>query len=130
MCEKAHEIQTLRASSFHFCNGDFFVIANESGLRCYHTFSSESIMENYIWLPRQDQLQEMMYITNGGGYMLTKLIDAFYSFVKNELIAKQPVHGLEKCWLMFVMKEKYGQVWDFQNKDWFYKLDLDTLKAK
>jgi len=70
---------------------------------------------NGIWLPRQDQLQEMV-----GGWAL-ELLDKFYTFCMwdeqyEELRDKMHPISIEQLWLAFVMKEKYHKVWD--GKEW------------
>ena len=69
--------------------------------------------ENLIWLPRQDQLQEMLAFENvpinsvaGVGYLLCLL--------------QYPIGlkctSMEQLWLAFVMKEKYNKIWN--GEDW------------
>ena len=68
-----------------------------------------------IWLPRQDQLQEMVY----NGFLYSKL-EMFYEFAKDYVIEEAHSIGtiqlaltsMEQLWLAFVMKEKYNKVWD------------------
>jgi len=64
--------------------------------------------EKAIWLPRQDQLQEMIKGTH-----LKKLGRVYRAVVNMELY---PSDSMEQLWLVFVMKEKYGKVWN--GKDW------------
>jgi len=75
-----------------------------------------------VWLPRQDQLQEM--ITNPG--VIGRLYD-FYMFVHEDVYfpkgianKERGLYGDEAChyfdsmeqlWLAFVMKEKHAKVW-------------------
>lgn len=75
----------------------------------------------YIWLPRQDQLQEMVLPNFEGKdrYAIYEIVDAFNKFVfkgsRSRLGALK--HGLfdpsmEQLWLAFVMKEKYNKAWN------------------
>jgi len=62
----------------------------------------------FLWLPRQDQLQEL----SGRNY------GDFYKFWlqnggKDEYIG---VISMEQLWLAFAMKEKYDKAWD--GEDW------------
>ena len=72
---------------------------------------------NHIWLPRQDQLQEMF-----GGWPL-ELLDKFYTFCMwdeqfEELRDKMTPISMEQLWLSFVMKELYQKVWDEAKGEW------------
>ncbi len=69
---------------------------------------------NRLPAPRQDQLQEMMEYNNQAF-----LLDCFNNFVdllwpSCHPLAK-PETSLEQLWLAFVMKEKYGKVWNGEN---------------
>ena len=57
-----------------------------------------------IWLPRQDQLQEI-YVHGGTPYGYTTLLNYF---MKSNLIPDT----MEQLWLAFVMKEKFNKRWD------------------
>jgi hypothetical protein len=74
-----------------------------------------------VWLPRQDQLQEMV-----GGWALG-LLDKFYNFCMwdeqfEELRDKMTPISMEQLWLCFVMKEKYNTVWN--GEEW-----MSTVEA-
>jgi hypothetical protein len=58
---------------------------------------------NATWLPSQDRLQEII-----GGWRKT-LID-FMWWYQNADISK--INSMEQLWLAFVMKEKFGKVWN------------------
>ena len=57
-----------------------------------------------IWLPRQDQLQEMV-----GGNLHYLIID-FFDWVRHENSVLYT--SMEQLWLAFVMKALYSKVWD------------------
>jgi hypothetical protein len=65
--------------------------------------------EKVIWLPRQDQLQEMLRETE---YYLTW---NFYEFVMKSIEPNER-RSMEKLWLLFVMKEKFNKTWN--GSDW------------
>jgi len=65
-----------------------------------------------IWLPRQDQLQEMV---TDKGYFRFSLIELFYRFCMNTLNILR-FTSMEQLWLAFVMKTKYNKIWD--GEDW------------
>ncbi len=93
MCEKATEIQEIwepDENDFHFTKLKKNVILKPNAKIGY-----------IIWLPRQDQLQEML-----GG--LEQIED--YPFFTLKGVAK--IDSMEQLWLAFVMKEKYNKIWD------------------
>jgi len=59
-----------------------------------------------VWLPRQDQLQEMIKSISAFGRL-----KRFYRFVYFEENRRHE-WSMEQLWLAFVMKEKYEKVWD------------------
>jgi len=75
-----------------------------------------------VWLPRQDQLQEMLYTPQPQGYGYDKLISLKMFEWATEYNEHYQCRGykeypnslksMEQLWLAFVMKEKYGKVWD------------------
>ena len=122
MCEKAVEIQEGHTLE----EGDYFSTDGVTGEPfCYEYSPIEG-----IWLPRQDQLQEMVsketledsfisfteevaFLTNCSsavqGFKIGKRYgqpDADYSYCKS----------WEQLWLLFVMQEKYGKSW--AGTDW------------
>ena len=67
-----------------------------------------------IWLPRQDQLQEMV-----GGYFHARIMwGEWLEYVYPHLGYGDPFDlqnrftSFEQEWLAFVMKEKFGKVWN------------------
>ena len=122
-CEKAEKIQELWEPKV----GDVFAHIHPEGLRIVetnpvykagagHTIAGEGDLlplalnwskrqERYIWLPRQDKLQEMLKLSP------LPLIILFSAYVRDV-----PVYGMEwsmeQLWLAFVMKEKYNKKWN------------------
>ena len=75
------------------------------------------------WLPRQDQLQEMIKFEpwEGQTTSLHRLFFKFREFVQNDDADtwwdfKGDFTSMEQLWLAFVMKEKYNKVWN--NAQW------------
>lgn len=97
MCEKAEEIQRsdegLRGESdgIHYISDDVFYLGER---KC-------------IWLPHQDQLQEMVNDDN-----LTALLQDFISWLAKQCNLPMHMTSMEQLWLAFVMSEKYQKVWD------------------
>ena len=65
---------------------------------------------NYIWLPRQDQLQEMYLDGISEDRFVT--LDRFLNFVDSG----NRGWSFEQLWLAFVMKEKFNKTWN--GKEW------------
>ncbi len=64
----------------------------------------------HVWLPRQDQLQEMApFDVKAVGQMAASL-SAFVCV--NDIAYCQQFTSMEQLWLAFVMKEKHDKVWD------------------
>ncbi len=93
MCEKAEEIQKFYPND---------KISN---------FFSGNKLE--IWLPRQDQLQEMI-VKAYGNCRWHKVFSSFLNWYGDVNIVQ--IESMEQLWLAFVMKEKYQKTWS--GKDW------------
>lgn len=152
MCEKAEEIQELRSGEYpNTCweLGDYFALAycydvHISGSYegfpdkiCHRSFKMEDNLQKDIWLPRQDQLQEMVdtelwrkiynftLFTTQGDETKINMINYGYSWPENRPIGELPpinvdlFPSMEQLWLAFVMKEKYGKVWN--GEEWITK---------
>ncbi len=101
----------------------------------------------YIWLPRQDQLQEMllpdvlsiMHLAHNFSefvlpYELAETLSkrrdhwtALAEMTKNRQYICQST-SMEQLWLAFVMKEKYNKIWD--GEGWTCLKRLTNVKPK
>ena len=128
MCEKAEEIQALweapRKQDWCAPRGvshpDYF------GVDIYNSFvfgTGPNIKEQAIWLPRQDQLQEMVGY-KGLPYLLTQAFERSVNGGATSYIWGNGKHftSMEQLWLAFVMGERYHKVW---NGITWKKLDID-----
>jgi len=114
MCQQAKEIQ----EHVNFTSGDFvYCIKNGKTVVLYFNAGNGSPpwyytdIETSIFLPRQDQLQEMI----GGSWM--DILGDFNEWSKGVPRDKQPMSkSMEQIWLYFVMKEKYNKYWN--GEDW------------
>ena len=106
MCEKAEEIQTLRFPDFFA--GDWYISLNGYPMVIGSVLPLDEDLHRRgeIWLPRQDQLQEMIW-TKGNAPLL--FLRDFLHFVGKE---RKYEASFEQLWLAFVMKEKYNKTWD------------------
>lgn len=134
MCERAHEIQENKNQHYF---GDYIVrdgvvrvvngyLLNEGGneYRAIHNIDDDFIeqwfMENYqyyIWLPRQDQLQEMVNIDKFICFKSGVLEIENYS-QNEESIYYSQLTSFEQLWLAFVMQEKHNKVWNEDKQEW------------
>ena len=65
-----------------------------------------------VWLPRQDQLQEMVGGFEAGMIDWWHWRNAVYPHMQNPHTKEWRFNSFEQLWLAFVMKEKYGKVWN------------------
>lgn len=101
MCEKAVEVQDLRPK--HHTKHDCWITVIE--------FESLG-KEGWVWLPRQDQLQEM--VSTHLDFLMGKISDFW---------GNTPGHGsMEQLWLAFVMKEKYNKIW--LENEWVLEVEV------
>lgn len=97
MCKASKEIQKLWKPK----TGDSFSswpLWNEKLFGCDY---NNLRMNSMIWLPRQDQLQEMIKRPQD------KTMGRFYTWYINNYF-----NSFEKGWFSYVMKENYGKVWN------------------
>lgn len=124
MCEKATEIQDRKRG---FVHGDFLWRGKKYLREVAVCDTVIHFKDDEIWIPRQDQLQEIYKIKaynkddpigdllgdlvywieheSDGGFGHSEDGYAFY-FENSQL------KSMEQLWLAFVMKENYNKVWD------------------
>jgi hypothetical protein len=136
MCRAATEIQkiwkaevgdyfwylpeTLESTSF-LCN--LSLLIDRIGVWLTPLTGSEGKYE--IWLPRQDQLQDLLSDN------LLDIAEGFYDYMTTEefdipefdCVHCKEYRSMEQLWLAYVMSDKYGKQWD--GTKWF---DLDAPK--
>lgn len=125
MCVKAEEIQKLwNPADGDFCwhddDGAEYLgnVEFPATVAVVHiaTGNSKNYWHNWLWLPRQDQLQEML------PYQVGVAKDNFWSALddihkwgfEQKFLDFIPL-STEQLWLTFVMKEKFGKIWDGEN---------------
>lgn len=120
MCENAKELVSMRRSEKGHTllrNGDCIVFHIEGHVRRM-LFVDAFIPKQYIWLPRVDQLQEMVPIVRGMGakhspdYYCVSLFADFVHSLDNKDIS------FNEMWLLFVMSVVYEKTWDYSEKTW------------
>jgi len=115
MCKMAKEIQMKWKPKW----GDFISgIEDDSEInvlmsvrfkeqfKCIDNYNKSDI----VWIPRQDQLQEMVREEFENDFSLTMRFAKF--------IPGHTESTMEKLWLMFVMISKYGKLWFSTERQW------------
>jgi hypothetical protein len=78
--------------------------------------STDFKSEEFFFVPRQDQLQDMLG-PYPGNYVLFKRWTEELEFENGNPISKlQTFTSMEQLWLAFVMKDKYNKEWN--GEDW------------
>ncbi len=109
MCEKAVEIQVLRPHLL----GDFRYSLVLNKIEIIDKESWMDDQEIYIWLPRQDQLQAMVF----DGMGLQDVCTAMEQFSKSDVGLSITINGtMEQLLLAWVMLHKYKKTWN--GSDW------------
>ncbi|KKK86090.1 hypothetical protein LCGC14_2766710 [marine sediment metagenome] len=67
--------------------------------------------EKLVWLPRQDQLQEMIELWHYCSNEVSSLAWGVWNFYTHSDDNYFP-DSMEQLWLAFVMKEKFNKTWD------------------
>ena len=153
MCEKSVDIQKLWVS----CEGDYVFVeypedyAGNDGIKVVfedHGHNKDGLFFDYdneqyypdaeplispyckkkiIWLPRQDQLQEILDDKNPHRFLLQfikfskpamgKTIETHVELglMKQKTSYIYKLSSMEKLWLTFVMKEKFNKTWNNDN---------------
>jgi len=129
MCEKAEEIQVLRREEHNsdtgkWQPGDFWTTVFASDKAKIFTVNGYrdawADIPYYIhhpieciWLPRQDQLQEMVFglpnTTSHQFWLISQLNKFFYYWDENGI--PSVFFTWEQLWLAFVEKKNFGKAW-------------------
>lgn len=133
MC-KAEEIQSKWRPRF----GDFYVYLKHPNASSLQIFQDSIFIDNdtisteyWIWLPRQDQLQDILSDAVTVGYMISGL-DAFYDPESQCGYDDPPCRKcqnlgtrrrltydtMEQWWLAFLMYERFNKEWCSETSEW------------
>ena len=123
MCAEAKEIQT----EFRGHYDDYVYIEwgeqyieqskNSNGVFIFDFCRGFNIIRKIVWLPRQDQLQEMLspfYVDENGKVDWREMHEALLNYLPILIEIDTP----EQAWLHLVMKAKYNKVWDDKKEKW------------
>lgn len=116
MCRAATEIQEMRVSNEQMKDGDvlFNHIREKSGIydEMSSTYFNAKKSTNETWLPRQDQLQAMLF-----GQSMESQMNTLRTFYHNPAVFSVK-KTWEQLWLSIVMKSNYGKEYDPGKKQW------------
>ena len=122
--EKGFENGDEKTHSFYVCKVCHTLLSEDDGYY-YGNIDCED-HNGTMWLPRQDQLQDMVkgYISNFQAFMggvATKKYDENLALIRDQEEYEYYIHfdTMEKLWLAFVMEKMYGMRWD--GKEWRYQ---------
>jgi len=91
--------------------GGYYMLVNEDGEERIFNSKKEYYKTTSIWLPTQEQLQEMC------NPPLDVLLQEFWQWIpKYEVGVKYA--SMNELWLAFVMWTKYHKIWDDEKEEW------------
>lgn len=122
MCENAEEIQEICLKENLFADSVVYVVPLELTLKTVvwwgtqvgTFFYFDQSLRNFrsteiVWLPRQEQIQEIMEY--GFGSLIAGETLLLLEFVRS-LADKFQFTSWEQLWLAFAMKEKFNKEWN------------------
>jgi len=124
MCEMAGEIQkrwgkehgdTYYVLCTRYNETDSYIDKFSNSSYEMHKVGKRGSTDKCVFLPRQDQLQEM--VNQNTNYTIA--LNGFGLIIKNrEFILIDKQFSWEQLWLAFVMHEKFNRVWNEEEKAW------------
>ena len=111
LCQKAKEIQ----ESWQPREGDF-IAGTYCGVMVY-TISSV-YRDPVIWLPRQDQLQEIVGVSHVHPPFLDLQRWHDWAIIKVNADYWDKFASMEQLWFAFIMKQRYNKVWSIEKDEW------------
>jgi len=113
MCEKAKELNYSPSGS----DGNWYYYPEEDIVKCRNSYEGDF---GDVWLPRQDQLQEMVRVATISIQQFEEEYSMDVWHTQYRTYEKEPdcefvATSMEQLWLAFVMKEKYNNTWNGKN---------------
>ena len=81
---------------------------------CHTFYEWDERDPNLLWLPRQDQLQEMVLADEILDRMGIRFGESKHLFLTERFLPWAVLDTYEKAWLTFVMHELHNKLWDGQ----------------
>jgi hypothetical protein len=112
MCEKAQEIQETRKIKMS---------------KKFKIIDFTDIIIDKVWLPRQDQLQEMVEgniaekFHKFCQFVYPPIIPSEESVVEFINVFTNTFSSFEQLWLAFIMKDKHNKFWNSEKEEWQLK---------
>ena len=118
MCAKAQEIQ----ESWKPAVGDFLwlgekYICDPEACRVLNIDPLKFDKRGKVWLPRQDQLQGLLYPKPDNPVSLHAYCSLLVEFLERFREKINPT-SYEQLWLAFVMWDRYNKIWDEKREEW------------
>jgi len=105
-----------------FSNDEYYLYnGKKASVHYRELLKSAKDFEKLIWLPRQDELQEMFINSHSVNkwkedwLTLTNMFNGFISWWDTGNVARGKSKSMEQLWFMFLMKKKYDKVWSGKN---------------
>jgi hypothetical protein len=133
-CWKAVELQKLRGKNLWIA-GDVYVNgANKTALNIYGGLRKDdppSDRYHPVWIPRQDQLQELI---TDKGYVRFSLVEVFYHYcmrmvdyaLTKEDYDTEIFNSMDELWLAFTMHIRFKKRWSVGREDWIDENDTSA----
>lgn len=123
MCREAIEIEWTPKIGDYFCEGDYTHLLSYYE-RMEGNWTTDAIAKR-IWLPRQDQLQEMAgFRRSFAGYNVWHFCKEIAEFANNDDKWQIMGSSFEQLWLAFVMHEKFNKHWN--GTTWYEQPELEV----
>lgn len=122
-CEEIQGKWEPEAGDTYLYKGEFLILKRESRADNidfwledihFHSLDERQHKKDCTWLPRQDQLQDMVKERFAGAHSLIHWFEQWFTlnWLKDSSLADW---SMEQLWLAFVMKEKYNKAWNGKN---------------
>jgi hypothetical protein len=93
-------------------SGDYIKLPKDGWIVCTGCVPAKEWKDD-LWLPRQDQLQEMIKDKfRDNDELLCEFYDCCFGGIVGDEFKKRNEMSLEQLWLAFIMKEKFNKTWD------------------
>lgn len=97
---------------------DFVTISDSEGS---HVYTMQDLFKRrHIWLPRKDQLQNIL--SN------PEIMKFMREFTNEQFLTWTQEWSFEQLWIAFVMKEKFGKIWN--GKDEWIQNNIQNTEKK
>ncbi len=135
MCKEAFELQQVMFNKWRLDSEAFFAyrfvyddcIMEDIAVYLYienkWKTRTKSDGEYLIWLPRQDELQEMLFRNfKKDSVYIDVVLRSIWSFWEEiDAYKCAEIASIEQLWLWFIMNKIYNKVWDDISEAWIFQ---------